>query len=130
MKKLVMLIISTALLLTLTGCFVASTHLEIGGGAERIELRSGDDGKAAEITDRDDIAHITENINTLRFEKVNPGRDHTGWSYGITWYGPDGEKLDELLIISGNRVWYNDTYYDSLGATIDTVFLDGLLEGE
>ena len=37
--------------------------------------------------------------------------------------------MDEMLIISGNRVQYGGIYYDSIGATIDTVFLDRMLEG-
>lgn len=128
MKKLMLLIIILALPLVLGGCFVASTRLEIGGGAKKIVLVSGSDGKTVEITDSGDIGHITENINTLRFEKVNTDKVYDGWRYSITWYGPDGGQIDSMEIKSGNRVWYNDVYYDSLGATIDTVFLDGLLE--
>lgn len=128
MKKLILLIIILALPLALGGCFVASTHLEIGE-ADKIVLRSGNDGSSVEITDSGDIGHITENINTLRFEKVNTDKVYDGWSYDITWYGADGEPVDSMTIISGNRVQYNDTYYDSLGATVDTAFLDRLLEG-
>ncbi len=129
MKKLILLILIPALILTLGGCFVASTHFEIGGAA-KIELRSGNDGSSVEITDAEDIRHITENINTLRFEKVNVEGTYDGWSYDISWYGADGGLMDSMVIMGGNRVQYGGAYYDSLGATVDTVFLDRLLEGE
>lgn len=129
MKKLILLIIIPALLLTLSGCFVASTRLEIPQEAAKLELRSGKDGGMVEITDSESIGRVTGNISALRFEKVNTDRTYDGWSYELTWLGPDGSPLDSMTIISGNRVRYNDAYYDSLGATIDTVFLDELLEG-
>lgn len=127
MKKLLLLMMIPVLLLTLGGCFVAGTSLEVGEAA-RIELRSGDDGVLVEVTDAEDIRHITDNINTLRFEKVRTGKEYTGKRYSVSWYGPDGGLMDEMLILGGNRVEYNGTYYDSIGATVDTAFLDRLLE--
>ena len=82
-----------------------------------------------EISDSGDIRYITENINTLRFEKVSTDREYSRWDYSLAFYGPDGGLMDEMLIIGGNRVQYGGIYYDSIGATIDTVFLDRMLEG-
>lgn len=127
MKKLIILLMVPVLMLILGGCFAAGTSLEVGQAA-RIELRSGDDGKLVEVTDVEDVRHITDNVNTLRFEKVRTGKEYTGRRYSVSWYGPDGELMDEMLILGGNRVEYNGTYYDSIGATVDTAFLDRILE--
>lgn len=127
MKKLILLILIPALILTLGGCFVASTRLQVEEAA-KIDLSSGE-GAAVKISDSGDIRYITENINTLRFEKVSTDREYSRWDYSLAFYGPDGGLMDEMLIISGNRVQYGGIYYDSIGATIDTVFLDRMLEG-
>ena len=68
MKKLILLILIPALILTLGGCFVASTRLQVEEAA-KIELSSGE-GAAVEIVDGGDIQYI---IGLLR-----PGRRANG----------------------------------------------------
>lgn len=128
MRKRIVLLLALVLAVSLTACLSAAATLDIGE-ADRIELRSGDSGAAVQVTDAEDIRHITDNINTLRFEKVKSGNDSSGWSYSLSWYGPDGALADEMVILNESRINYNGDFYMSVGAGIDTVFLDRLLEG-
>lgn len=126
MKKWMVMLLAVACVLGLAGCMVNAVSFEIPEAA-MIQLRSGNDGSLVEITAQDDIQQITENINALKFEKGYSSEDYTGWSYSITWYNSDGAPLEEITIMTDNQISYEGYFYVSIGAGIDTKYLDGLL---
>lgn len=127
MKKRMVVILALACVLGLAGCMVNTVSFEIPEAA-LIRLRSGNDGLAVEITDQEDIQRITENINVLKFEKGYSSEDYDGWSYTLTWYDADGVQLDEITVMTDNRISYEGYFYAAIGAGIDTKYLDGLLD--
>ena len=82
MKKFVAAFLVLVLALSVAGCAEKSMKFDIGE-ASKIELRSGTDGTVIEITNTEDIEHITDNINAMTFSKGESSKDHSGWSYSL-----------------------------------------------
>ena len=78
--------------------------------AAKVELRSGNTGNFVEITDADSIEKITNNINSLRYEKGNSSNDYTGWSYSIKWYNTDGSLIEEIVILGNQAIDYEERF--------------------
>lgn len=95
--------------------------------AAKIELLSGNTGNFVEITDADSIEQITNNINSLRYEKGNSSNDYTGWSYSIKWYNTDGSLIEEIVILSNQAIDYEEKFYSVSDGIIDTELLDDFL---
>lgn len=95
--------------------------------AAKVELRSGNTGNIVEITDADNIEQITNNINSLRYEKVNSSNDYTGWSYSIKWYNTDGSLIEEIVILGNQAIDYEEKFYSVSNGIIDTELLDDFL---
>lgn len=95
--------------------------------AAKLELSSGNTGNIVEITDADNIQQITNNINSLRYEKGHSSNDSTGWSYSIKWYNTDGSLIEEIAILDNQVIDYGERFYTVSDGNIDTELLDDLL---
>jgi uncharacterized protein YcfL len=95
--------------------------------AIKVELRSGNTGNTVEITDKDIIQQITNNISSLRYEKGNSSNNSTGWSYSIKWYEKDGVLIEEIVIIGSQTIDYKGKTYTVLDGSIDIESLDHLV---
>ena len=128
MKKFAASFLALVLALSMAGCSEKSMKFDIGE-ASRIELRSGTDGAVAEITNTEDIKHITENINALNFSKGKSSKDHTGWSYSLKWYDPENNLMEEIVVMSEQQIDYKGYFYSSMEADheIDLAYFDRLL---
>ena len=128
MKKFAASCFALVLALSMAGCAEQSLKFDIGE-AGRIELRSGTDGTAVEITDTEDIKQITDGINALTFRKGGSSKDHSGWSYSLKWYDPEGTLMEEIVVMSGQQIDHNGYFYSSTeaGREIDLAYFDSLL---
>lgn len=133
MKRWKVLLFTWAVVLGMTGCTDAGKKLSFSiDEANKIVLRSGNDGKTVEITDEEEIRYITENINAIEFDRGESGKDYTGWSYWLKWYDSEEMLLEDIVIMSKNQIDYKDYFYKSIAADceIDIAFLDSLLNTE
>lgn len=126
MKKYLILI-SLALIccLSLTSCGKKMTFaIE---NTETILVMSGNTGKSVEITDQDIIQQITDNINSLSFERGSR-INSTGWSYNIRWYNADGDEIENMSTGgTGTNLFYGGYNWSIVSGNIDTALLDEVL---
>lgn len=126
MKKKAIVIVAVALLLVF-GIYFFPQRTNIGEAA-KIELRSGTTGKSVEITDAEDIARITENVNSLMFVRGGLTAGTGGWSYWLKWYDADGNEMESLVICGENRISGDHFFYTGINGSFDREFLDELLK--
>ncbi len=96
-------------------------------GAVKIELHDGNNGKMVEITDAEYIARITENVASMEFERKGSAVGTGGWSYWLKWYDAEGNELENLIILSENRVRVGNYFYEITKGAFETEFFDELL---
>ena len=128
MKKFVAAFLVLVLALSMVGCAEKSMKFDIGE-ASKIELRSGTDGTVIEITNTEDIKHITDNINALTLSKGKSSKDHSGWSYSLKWYDLENNLMEEIVVMSEQQIDYQGYFYSSMEADheIDLAYFDRLL---
>ena len=127
-RKWMAAVLALACVLGLGGCMVIPEEIQIPE-AEKLVVRSGNDGEAVEVMDQEAIRRVTENINALKFEKGYSSEDYDGWRYTLSWYDSDGGLLESITVMTDNQISYGGYFYVSIGAGIDTALLDELLDG-
>lgn len=95
----------------------------------KLVLRSGNKGATVEITDRDTIEYITDNLESLTFTRDESSENYNGWNYWLKWYDEE-ELIDDVVILNETKIDYNDYFYQCSGTEgkIDIAFLEELLE--
>lgn len=131
MKKWIALMLALICTLPLAGC-KRETHLEIGK-ASSISVHSGLRGDSVLVTDADEIAYITDNINAITFEKgrmQNEGEN--GFAYSLSWYDENLTRIASLNIMDEYTLVYDGRYYNGMEADneIDMDYLRTLLEAQ
>ena len=128
MKKFVASFLVLVLALSMVGCSEKSMKFDIGE-ASKIELRSGTDGTVTEITNTEDIKHITDNINALTFSMGESSKDYSGWSYSLKWYNLENNLMEEIVVMSEQQIDYKGYFYSSMETDheIDLAYFDRLL---
>jgi uncharacterized protein YcfL len=125
MKKYTALLLILILCLMLVGCN-PSKVFEIAD-VEKVVLMSGTTGEKVEITDTAIIQQITENINSVEFKKGQSSKNSSGWSYNIKWYDAKGLEIENITISGNGTVNYDDYFWSATNGSVDTAFLDELL---
>lgn len=123
MKKLISIFILVSLILTSCSSIFQFNITNIS----KIEIMSR--GITAEVTNTANIKYITDNINSMKFNKGDSSVNDKGWSYRLKYYNFEGTLIEEIIIMDEYTIDYKDYYYHSMDADaeIDTVFLDSLL---
>ncbi len=111
MKKISMFLLLSAILFSMSACASYKIELDIDG-AEKMTAFSGSTGKHIDITDKDIITTITNGFTDHEFTNAGWDRNNEGFAYIVTWYDADGNTLDEVSVLNGHRISYNDCFYD------------------
>lgn len=128
MKKLAALVLACALMLLSAGCSSGKDGKTLNiPTAELIVLRCGNTLELVEITDAEDIRRITENFNSLQYEKGEPRENYTGWSYWLEWYNGD-DPIESIVVMGPQRIEREEYFYSVSGGEVDTAFFDEMLE--
>ncbi len=125
MKKFIALILTLLLMFSITGCAEKSMTFDIEE-TNTIQITIGEINEAVTITDGDFCEKITENINTLEFEKGDKAVGQIGWSYTLTWLNENGDKITSIIIVSkdGSSILLDGYYYTIKdGNKIDTTLI-------
>ena len=135
MKKVLPIIYVIALVLALVcvlglvGCSDKNITFDIGT-ANKINIKSGLTGDEVNIADNEFIQSITENINSLRFEKTSKVNEKVGYAYMLTWFDTEDNQIARITITEENGYQIShDGYYYKVGAdlSIDTELIDEML---
>lgn len=128
MNRYLLFFLSLALAICFAACGTSETTTFDISGAARIELRSGLNGNYAEITGKDDIEYITNNINALALSRMTANRAENGWAYSLKWYDAEDNIIESLTIISETQINKGEySYYCADSNYIDTEFLSVFL---
>ncbi len=111
MKRYLAFIVLAALLIFTVGCAPRTLQIKIED-ASKLTVFSGSSGKHLDITDEQTISNITDSIVSHTYTRDRSSKYNDGFSYILTWYDANGEKLEELAIMTESRISYNDHFYD------------------
>lgn len=127
MKKRIIVITSVSIIgalfiiavIGLVGIFSKNMTFDIGEAA-KINIKSGLTGEETNIADNEFIKDITENINSLRFEKTSSTDGKVGYAYMLTWYDADNTQIACVTITDENGYQIShDGYYYKVGADLN-----------
>lgn len=129
MKKIIAIVFAILCVMSVVGCSNKNMTFDIGEAA-KINIKSGLTGEEVNIADNEFIKDITENINSLRYEKTSPTDGKVGYAYMLTWYDADGAEIADITITDENGYQIShDGYYYKVGAdlNIDIELIDEML---
>jgi len=127
-KKRFSLLALLLCLCALIGC--APQKLGIGKAAT-LTVFAGETGQKITLADADTIRAITENLNSLSFERGKRA-NIDGYRYTLTWYDAEGNVIESLVVQSESEIIRDKHLYHNTteGSTIDLSLLDALFETE
>lgn len=129
MNKLIALVLSLFCVLGLVGCSDKNMTFDVGT-SNKINIKSGLTGDEVDIADNEFILNITENINSLRFEKTSATDGKVGYAYMLTWFDTEDNQIARITITDENGYQIShDGYYYKVGADlcIDTELIAKML---
>ena len=129
MKKIIAIVFAILCVMSIEGCSNKNMTFDIGEAA-KINVKSGLTGEEVNIADNEFIKDITENINSLRFEKTSSTDGKVGYAYMLTRYDADGAEIADITITDENGYQIShDRYYYKVGAdlNIDISLIDEML---
>ncbi|MCD7784348.1 MAG: hypothetical protein LUH18_01985 [Oscillospiraceae bacterium] len=128
MKRFLALVLVFATVLTMVGCAKKTVTFDIDG-ASKILLMSGSSGETVEITNAETIKYITDNINSMNFNRDTSSKRHNGWSYSLRWYDSEDNLIEHIVVMSSTRIDYDNYFYNEMDADveIDIEYLKSLL---
>lgn len=125
-RKLVPALFCALMLVLLAGCgLVRSFQI---GEAARMTLTSGTTGETVELTDPEVIRAVTDNIESIRFQRCHSSGNSTGWSYAIRWYDAGGAVLEDMVIQSSGMINVDGWFWAAASGGVDTALLEEMLE--
>ena len=129
MKKIIAIVFAILCVMSIVGCSNKNMTFDIGEAA-KINIKSGLSGEEVNIADNEFIKDITENINSLRFEKTSSTDGKVSYAYMLTWYNADDTEIAAVTITDENGYQIShDGYYYKVGAdlNIDIALIDEML---
>ena len=101
MKKFIALALALVCVLGLVSCSDKNMTFDIGE-ASKINIKAGLTGDEVNIVDSEFIQNITENINSLRFEKTWATDGKVGYVYMLTWLDTEDNQIARITITEEN----------------------------
>lgn len=130
MRKRIIITIQILLIFCiLVGC--SKKELSLGALMEatdftNIQIVDGNTGNLI-ILDVEQTDELYEKLRYIEVIRDKSSKHHTGWSYAITFiYG--SKEVDKFLIISDNKIIYNNYFYKDINPSIDIEYLKSLFE--
>lgn len=130
MKKLIALVLALVCVLNLVGCsnnlisgIDRSTRIEVA----HYDISNGEKIGIATITEETSIKHIVDNLNSLKFKKME-NNEPTVLEYKLTFYNSSGETIETISIPTNDWVDYDGYFYSIISGELDRTFIAGLFE--
>lgn len=126
MKKLFALLFALVCILALNACSSEKKSFDITD-VHKIVVYAAD-GENVEITDTNIIQQITDNINSIQFEKGKSNKDTNGLGIIVQWYDENGNMLEVVSIMDEKNISYGDNFWSASDGTIDIALINNLLQ--
>ena len=111
MKKLTAFVLIIACVFSLVSCSDKNLRFNIEA-ASSIVVTSGLTGDKVILADKEFIQKITENINSLSFERASPSDEDDGYIYSLTWLDKEDDPIETITITEENGYQIRrDGYY-------------------
>jgi hypothetical protein len=94
----------------------------------KISICERHDESPIEITNRNDIKHIINNLNNITFKKEKLLLINLGYGYDITIYNYKGDVTKYFTIQYENTIIYRGTKYKAQDYLIDYDYIDNLID--
>lgn len=95
-----------------------------------IYIFDGNTGKSITITQRNDIEHIIENLNSIIFRKDKWSLGYMGYSFRTTIYKENGGVYKEFIINSTDTIRNDPFFYRDSTKSIDYNFIRNLIDNQ
>ena len=135
MKKLILFVLTLACVSGLAGCsgsmVLDSMTFHIGEAA-KITVTTDRADREVDIVDREFIQNMTENINSLRFEKTSAVDGSVKYAYLLTWFDTENHQIASITITeeNGHQIVYDGYRYRvGAGQNVDTELIRKTLRG-
>ena len=96
-----------------------------------IVIFDGNTGNSVRTFDKEDISYIIENLNNIKLKREKLSSGYVGYSFKITIYGNDGEKIDgwnNFIINSKDTIRKDPFFYKVVEGSIDYQYIKDLVE--
>ena len=130
MKKLIALVLALICVLGLVGCSNGSikgidkaTEIEV----VQYDISSGAEIGTVVLTEEADIKHIVDNINSLKFKKME-NTDPTVLEYKLVFCNANNEVIETVSIPANDWLGFDGYFHSITSGELDRAYIAGLLE--
>lgn len=96
-----------------------------------IVVFNGNSGNTTHITDKEQIQHIIENMNTVEVKRSKLSLGYMGYSFKVTIYLSDGEAAgvwNDFIINSDSLLRKDPFFYSVTSGNIDYNYIESIAE--
>lgn len=98
-----------------------------------IVIFNGSSGEELHITERDEVEHIIESLNTVKMQRRGVSSFHKGYSFRTTIYLTNGEEADgwnNFIINANDTIRKDPFFYEVIEGNTDYDYIQGLFRAE
>lgn len=91
-----------------------------------VKIFNGSNGEEVILTDKEEVSHIINNLNKIKFQKSKLGFFYMGYAFRITIYDNNEKEYKEFVINSNSSIRYKLFFYVDKTKSIDFDYLNSL----
>lgn len=132
MKKYIVFVFALVYVWSLVGCTnksdgtTSSVHRFAFENVSKLVVISVD-GKRFEVTDTDTVQQITENIESIQFEKGESSENTNGFGPFIQWYDANDNLMESISVMGEQTIIYDGFFWTATDGNIDEAVLNEIL---
>ncbi len=137
MKKKVIVCLSVIVVLVLLGIVWYHTPIRLrtvdSESVGRIYIFDGRTGKSADITEREEIDRIVNELKAVTVKRAGVSVGYMGYALRITIYDNSGKKVHgwgEFVLNGAENIRKDPFFYNVVDGGIDFSYLESLLEAD
>lgn len=93
-----------------------------------INIFNGNNGEEITLTSNEEISHIINNLNKIKFRKSKCSLFYCGYSFNITIFDNNNKEYKEFIINSNDTLRGKMFFYIDKTKSIDFQYLNGLFD--
>ena len=133
MKKCIAFVLAVFCVLSLVGCSgqpdrtTSSDNIKfVFGNISKLTVISVS-GERFEVTDIDTVRQITENIESIRFDKGESNENYNGFGPFIQWYDANDNLIDSISVMGEQTIMYDGFFWTAADGNIDEAIINEIL---
>ena len=76
-----------------------------------ISVFDGNTGESFDLSDRDEIRYVVENIQNTKMKKDTLSIGYTGYNFRISFFDENGKEIERFIINSSNTIRKDPFFY-------------------